>query len=161
MLHEQIKSANKIHLCMLLISLCVNAKRHTWKDFSDNHSARKWIMKWRRRPWCGLPKSQFLISSEHLTDGEHHTEQILNLNLNLLQLEPKDLWTRQPSALVQIPLVPTSRRSYPSRRLHGSMTPGCSRCCPGPLSRWPARGPSWPCSHSGRAPRWISCAFLC
>lgn len=38
------------------------------------------------------------------------------------------------------------------------MNPGGSRGCPGPLSRW--RVPPWPCSHSERAPRLISCAFL-
>lgn len=44
-----------------------------------------------------VAKSSFFISSERLPDG--NTEQILNLNL--LQLESKDLWTRQPSALLQ------------------------------------------------------------
>lgn len=75
--------------------------------------------------------------------------------------ESKEFWMCQPSALVEIPLVPTSCRSYPSSILHGSKHRGCSRCCPGPLCRWPARGPSWPCSLSGRALQLISCVVLC
>lgn len=45
--------------------------------------------------------------------------------------------------ILKLPHVaPAPSRSYPSTRLHGRIRPGCTRCCPGPLSRRPARGPS-------------------
>lgn len=54
--------------------------------------------------------SALFVSSERLPDGEHNTEQILNLNLlQLTHTESKDFCTSQRLALVEIP-----SRSHPA-----------------------------------------------
>lgn len=68
------------------------------KEVTGNHSSRQKLINYlfneMTRVWCRLPKANFPFQVSVC-------QQILNLNP--LQLESEDLWTRQHSALVEFP----------------------------------------------------------